>query len=906
MPNQDPYIAQEIAQELLSHQTFLRRLAIDLVGKDADDLVQDVWQQALERPPHHARQLRGWLARVARNLAANRWRGDARRTEREERRAMEQPASDKLESRFEMRKELIGALDSLGPSCRETILLRYFEGLAPSEIAKRNGIPIATVKTRLRRGLGQLREALDKRHDGDRATWMSAVTSLAAPAGNGVATGTLLIKGMVMGTMMKVSAAVLVAATCVYFATRTPRTESPPIAALDSVAEDVGRANPAVAFANLDAAIEVEQRSPIAEDQADAVAATSGSKVLRLILEGITEENARRARVTLTGVEAGHHWPPVKIQDSWMCVNSTSEFAIDQFLARVAGGLEILRDDELKLTVDHPLHFSETIKIPLSSGTKLANGQTVYEVRVRFADVSYWPEFTLTVRDAETRAHLEDVELRMAPTAFMGLLQQPGTDDPFTQVGEGLSSPIGLLGGRKPNAPKGYASGLALSPPADETPRPAELTQPEENERGIMLYARAPGHAWGRIVLDVSKGSARELLLKPAASLHVRFANVQLERYAELGKKATLCIMQIGPDGSEDALFFQELDETLAAEGLLIEGLPTGEHAVSVELGEAFSWRTRPVLARKELDLAPGQAHELLLALPDSPAPVERATLAGVVSFPAFSRLKDVRLQLYAADYEYGDPDHELSLAEMDRTFGALPTWSFKLEDLPVGIYQVELMPFQKGWMIELPADGAKDVKLVLPELAEVLVETVDAQTGERIPLENIRYGYREVLSGRVRHDWSRVRLSTEFEDEPGRFRFWTAPGPAYVQTFGFPSGLDYGSRRKDLELVPGLQAVRLKLSPSSAIHFEFRVDGARLPREDGVFAFILGDGIRGVDHDGRASAMTYEIYEVSAPGVYEISFEGVGTDRFQPIPSRRVELSAGETAKVIIDLQRK
>ena len=127
MPNQDPYIAQE----LLSHQTFLRRLAIDLVGKDADDLVQDVWQRALERPPHHDRQLRGWLARIAHNLAANRWRGEVRRTEREERRASEQPAADELEARFELRKELVGALDSLSQSCRETILLRYFEGLAP-------------------------------------------------------------------------------------------------------------------------------------------------------------------------------------------------------------------------------------------------------------------------------------------------------------------------------------------------------------------------------------------------------------------------------------------------------------------------------------------------------------------------------------------------------------------------------------------------------------------------------------------------------------------------------------------------------------------------------------------------------------------------------------------------------
>ena len=90
-------------------------------------------------------------------------------------------AEDELEGRFELRKELVGALDSLSPSCRETILLRYFEGLAPRDIATRQRAPVATVKKRLRRGLAQLREALDKRHGGDRATWMSAVTSLAVP-----------------------------------------------------------------------------------------------------------------------------------------------------------------------------------------------------------------------------------------------------------------------------------------------------------------------------------------------------------------------------------------------------------------------------------------------------------------------------------------------------------------------------------------------------------------------------------------------------------------------------------------------------------------------------------------------------------------------------------------------------
>ena len=57
MSNQEPHIAREV----LSHQAFLRRLAVGLVGEDADDLVQEMWQPTLERPPRGSHQLLGWL-----------------------------------------------------------------------------------------------------------------------------------------------------------------------------------------------------------------------------------------------------------------------------------------------------------------------------------------------------------------------------------------------------------------------------------------------------------------------------------------------------------------------------------------------------------------------------------------------------------------------------------------------------------------------------------------------------------------------------------------------------------------------------------------------------------------------------------------------------------------------------
>src|SRR6185436_7107507 len=72
--------------------------------------------------------------------------------------------------------ELVAELDE---PFRSTILLCYGEGLEPSEVARRLGVPAGTVRWRLKRALDLLRERLDARHDGDRRRWVL----LLAPAG---------------------------------------------------------------------------------------------------------------------------------------------------------------------------------------------------------------------------------------------------------------------------------------------------------------------------------------------------------------------------------------------------------------------------------------------------------------------------------------------------------------------------------------------------------------------------------------------------------------------------------------------------------------------------------------------------------------------------------------------------
>ncbi len=716
---------------------------------------------------------------------------------------------------------------------------------------------------------------------------------------------------MAMGMKIKGSAAVLVAAVCVYFVVRTPRTESPRMAAVEPPAIDVELAEAADLTANVteevtanaaaaaDPETEAGQRSPVADEPPEGASAVAGKKVLRVILEGITEEDARMATVTVKGVDE-RDGRPEEIQDSWPSQGLTSEFDLDPSLAVLADPHENLRVDELEVEFYHPQFLLERARVSLARGVEMANGKTLHELRVRLVRPEFWPEFTLVVRDAHTREHLEDVELRLAPGAGNALWGRNGTS---TLLGDRLKSPIALMGGRAADEAEAKVAGVALLPAPGESPRLVGLNRRFPPERGVIVLARAPGYAWGSTSLDVSKGE-RELLLEPAATLDVRLTNVQLERYAALETVPTLCVYRHYPNGNLSYVRFERLDETLMTDGMRLESLvPAGNYAVAVEL-EGGAWTKRPVLAREELPLAAGQTRELVLALADPPAPPQRATLGGVVSIPAFGGEEEVRLQLYFQPTQrWRKPDVEFSLADLQRVGGALPTWSLRVEDLPVGMYRVQLLPFLKVWMIDLPAGGREDLELVLPELAEVLVETVDGQTGERVPLDQFYFRNQEPLPDQLQNDWARADTL-----EPGRFRFWTAPGTVRVWP-RFPSGsdLEYGGTGQDFELVPGLQSVRFELAPVYAMHFEFREGGVALPVGDpGMYVM---QNIRAVGHEGRVTGdglQTDMRVGVSAPGLYEISFVGIDADRYHPIPPRRVDVRAGEPAEVIVELRRK
>lgn len=640
------------------------------------------------------------------------------------------------------------------------------------------------------------------------------------------------------------------------------------------------------------------ERTAVAEASIGDVSTATSANVLRVIIDGVSDEVAREATVALVvWDEAG-----IRVdgpRESWTCQGTTSEFDLDSLFAGVtARGKGI---GSLVGNIDHPLHLKEPFSLAHSEGVVGASGTTVFEVRVTMAGTVFWPEFVLSVRDEETREHLEDVELHCIGTEFMNLRRQPGPGLPHSALGEGLRSPIALAGGHEAGQ-LDCVGAIALRRQPGEPPELVELAGRSENERGVIVYARAPGYEWGRINVDFSTSGERELLLGKGASLGVRLANVQLERYDELGTGATLFVYQSG--WGMGLVRVEQLDLELEAQGLRLEGLEPGELTVSVELGQEWSRREREVLVNEKVTLVAGETRELLLALPDPPPPTERVTLGGVLAFPAFGGEKDVRLKLFHADWSSGGSGAELALADMEFAGGAHGGWAFRFEDVPVGTCQLHVDPLLKGWMIEVPSGGREDVELVIPELAEVFVESVDARTGKRVPLRELRYIYKEELPGRIYHSWGN-QLRAKFEGEPGLFRFWMAPGPGYFGTWKIPPELGYAPSGRDLELVPGLQSLRLELSPSYSFRLELEVNGAAVPYDDPIYR-DLKRTIHPVGHDGQVSYVHHKLAVVSAPGLYEITFDDIGGERFAPIPPRQVDVREGEVAEVVLQLKRK
>jgi len=141
---------------------------------EAEDALQDVfirvWQRAETYNPVFGTPV-AWLVRIARNGAIDRLRRRAASPATEPAAAIvldiedNTPGPDKMAITGQQRRAINGALSRLGADERRLIECAFFEGYTQTELAERFGLPLGTVKTRIRRGVQTLRDQLQQIHE---------------------------------------------------------------------------------------------------------------------------------------------------------------------------------------------------------------------------------------------------------------------------------------------------------------------------------------------------------------------------------------------------------------------------------------------------------------------------------------------------------------------------------------------------------------------------------------------------------------------------------------------------------------------------------------------------------------------------------------------------------------------
>jgi RNA polymerase sigma-70 factor (ECF subfamily) len=138
----------------------------------ADDLAADTFAAALARwdrlDPN--RPVRPWLYGIAANLLRHHWRRERRQLRAYARTGVDaivEDLDDVVARADASGRRVAAALADLRPADRELLLLHAWAELTDVEIADALGLPLGTVKSRLHRTRGRLRNRLEASGQGE-------------------------------------------------------------------------------------------------------------------------------------------------------------------------------------------------------------------------------------------------------------------------------------------------------------------------------------------------------------------------------------------------------------------------------------------------------------------------------------------------------------------------------------------------------------------------------------------------------------------------------------------------------------------------------------------------------------------------------------------------------------------
>ncbi|MGB3614136.1 MAG: sigma-70 family RNA polymerase sigma factor [Elainellaceae cyanobacterium] len=154
------------------HSALVYGVASQILGnaQEAEDLTQDIFLKLLGDSPYDPKRgsIRTFLMILTRSRALDRLRSRQRQAKRSQRLRGDAASSASAESvpldaasQREQRQEVRAALRDIPSDQRQVLELAHYEGLTQASIAERLNLPVGTVKSRARRGLLKLRQAME-------------------------------------------------------------------------------------------------------------------------------------------------------------------------------------------------------------------------------------------------------------------------------------------------------------------------------------------------------------------------------------------------------------------------------------------------------------------------------------------------------------------------------------------------------------------------------------------------------------------------------------------------------------------------------------------------------------------------------------------------------------------------
>ncbi|HTF89484.1 MAG TPA: RNA polymerase sigma factor [Planctomycetota bacterium] len=658
----------------LTHATALRVLAAALTRDpgEADDLVQETWLRA-QRGGELPDRPRSWWSTVLRNLVRDRARERAKRTRTERYAARDErmPSDVEVLERLEIAQRVAAEVGRLDEPYRAAIHLRYFEGLSPEEIAQRSGEPLETVRARLRRGLAQLRERMDRACGGDRTAWSVSLAAIAfrgEPAAFANVGGSLIsIGGIVVSAKIALGvAAAMVIGLGVYLLRPSSDAAKPNREMVVEAPATEVVAPPAEQLAANEAPISA--RAPIPAPIAPApVVADHGTIVV--LDEAGTEHASESGTFSLVLTKPRNETAQIEVKEgSWS--SDLPEGATFYVNMITLGGRSAL---------------------PLPNSGPFIAGGTLPQLRCQWTTLA-----RLHVVDAVSGAELDGIRLYTVPTfeavGIELMVQRPKTG----LVGEELVSPIEVS-----YAPTG--SGALASSSSLPT-----------------HFAVRSGYAWGNIQIDPTAGGDFVLRLQPGGDLQATFDGARRDarlraRLYERGSELKLVSEWGG----------QEIDRG-PPPALQLEGLSVGSYVMRAEVGKQHEAK---VLAEQEFAITAGAKASITLAVGPMPKAEKIEVVVTVKMDPAWT-FEEFVLWVQPLDVPRSPSALGEFIRSSEMTVVEPGTWTSKPILLSGGRHECLIDELYFSQEVRVGPDPRQQVLLEIPAPTRVVIHAVDGETG--------------------------------------------------------------------------------------------------------------------------------------------------------------------------------